>query len=112
MLDRYKYILCLCLLLGSFAFSQDKQSEKPSILFLNIDDWNDWNSVLKGHPQAISPNLKKFAERSVTFTRAVCSSPMCSRQEHRFLPVCTLQKPEHFPTHTAADPGNPMCPTQ
>jgi len=77
MLDRYKYILCLCLLLGSFAFSQDKQSEKPSILFLNIDDWNDWNSVLKGHPQAISPNLKKFAERSVTFTRAVCSSPMC-----------------------------------
>ena len=63
---------------GSFAWSQEKkQAEKPSVLFLNIDDWNDWNSVLKGHPQAISPNLKKFAERSVTFTRAVCSSPMC-----------------------------------
>ena len=77
MLELFKYIFYLCLLSGSLAFSQDKQSERPSILFLNIDDWNDWNSVLKGHPQAISPNLKKFAERSVTFTRAVCSSPMC-----------------------------------
>ena len=73
MIHKFNYILLLCLLSGSLAFSQ----EKPSVLFLNIDDWNDWNSVLKGHPQAISPNLKKFAERSVTFTRAVCSSPMC-----------------------------------
>jgi arylsulfatase A-like enzyme len=50
---------------------------RPSILFLNIDDWNDWNSVLKGHPQAITPNLKLFAARSVTFTRAICASPVC-----------------------------------
>ncbi len=52
-------------------------AERPSVLFLNIDDWNDWNSVLKGHPQAITPNLERFAERSVTFTRAICSSPVC-----------------------------------
>ncbi len=71
--------------LASAAFAQDAiktvpsstTSERPSVLFLNIDDWNDWNSVLKGHPQAITPNLERFAARSVTFTRAICSSPVC-----------------------------------
>ncbi|MFL3656680.1 MAG: sulfatase-like hydrolase/transferase, partial [Opitutales bacterium] len=71
--------------LASAAFAQDAiktvpsstTSERPSVLFLNIDDWNDWNSVLKGHPQAITPNLERFAERSITFTRAICSSPVC-----------------------------------
>ncbi|MBK1880040.1 sulfatase [Pelagicoccus mobilis] len=59
---------------GSNAGSDDS---RPSILFLNIDDWNDWNSVLGGHPQATTPNLERFAARSVTFTRAICSSPVC-----------------------------------
>ena len=31
---------------------QVASAERPSVLFLNIDDWNDWNSVLEGHPQA------------------------------------------------------------
>lgn len=71
--------------LASTAFAQNAKetvpsstnAERPSVLFLNIDDWNDWNSVLKGHPQAITPNLERFAERSITFTRAICSSPVC-----------------------------------
>ena len=56
---------------------QAASAERPSVLFLNIDDWNDWNSVLDGHPQAITPNLERFAARSTTFTRAICSSPVC-----------------------------------
>ncbi len=71
----------VCLAVSSLvqmAQAQDaKQAARPSVLFLNIDDWNDWNSVLKGHPQAITPNLERFAKRSVTFTRAICSSPVC-----------------------------------
>lgn len=64
---------------SSFAAAKqvDVKAERPSILFLNIDDWNDWNSVLEGHPQAITPHLERFAARSVTFTRAICSSPVC-----------------------------------
>ena len=54
-----------------------KQTERPGVLFLNIDDWNDWNSVLKGHPQAVTPNIKRLAERGVVFSRAICSSPTC-----------------------------------
>jgi arylsulfatase A-like enzyme len=73
-----KSISCfvLCLIAWSSLF-QATGAERPSVLFLNIDDWNDWNSVLKGHPQAITPNLERFAARGVTFTRAICSSPVC-----------------------------------
>ena len=71
--DLRRFLLSLA---ASF-FLQAASAERPSVLFLNIDDWNDWNSVLEGHPQAITPNLERFAARSVTFTRAICSSPVC-----------------------------------
>ena len=66
----------LCLIAWASLFPATG-AERPSVLFLNIDDWNDWNSVLKGHTQAVTPHLERFAERSVTFTRAICSSPVC-----------------------------------
>lgn len=58
---------------GSFSFS----AEKPSVLFLNVDDWNDWNEVLKGHSQAITPNIKRLAERGIVFSNAISASPSC-----------------------------------
>jgi len=52
-------------------------AEKPSVLLINVDDWNDWNEVLQGHPQAITPHIKRLAERGVTFNNAICASPSC-----------------------------------
>lgn len=62
---------------ANVSLSQASDADRPSVLFLNIDDWNDWNEVLEGHPQAITPNLKRLAERGVTFSHAICSSPTC-----------------------------------
>ena len=50
---------------------------QPSVLFVNVDDWNDWNQVLAGHPQAVTPNIKRLAERGVVFSNAICASPTC-----------------------------------
>ena len=50
---------------------------QPSVLFINVDDWNDWNEVLQGHSQAITPNIKRLARRGVVFSNAICSSPTC-----------------------------------
>jgi arylsulfatase A-like enzyme len=54
-----------------------KDTEQPSVLLINVDDWNDWNSVLKGHSQAITPNIERFAKKGVTFSNAICASPSC-----------------------------------
>ena len=52
-------------------------AQKPSVLLINVDDWNDWNEVLRGHPQAITPSIKRLAQRGVTFSNAICASPSC-----------------------------------
>ena len=69
-------LFVLCLAAYSSLF-QVVSAERPSVLFVNVDDWNDWNEVLQGHPQAITPNLKRLAERGVVFSNAICSSPTC-----------------------------------
>lgn len=54
------------------------ENEKPNVLFIAIDDMNDWVGFLGGHPQAKTPNLDKLAARGVNFTNAHCIAPACS----------------------------------
>ena len=70
-------LILIVLCLTATLLLQVASAERPSVLFLNIDDWNDWNSVLEGHPQAISPNIKRLAERGLVFSNAICASPTC-----------------------------------
>lgn len=50
---------------------------KPNILFIAIDDLNDWVGCLDGHPQAHTPNIDRLAARGMLFTNAHCASPAC-----------------------------------
>ena len=60
-------------------------AQKPNILFIAIDDLNDWTGFLGGHPQAQTPNMDKLAERGVNFTNAHCSAPGCSPSRNALL---------------------------
>ena len=53
-------------------------AEKPNVLFIAVDDLNDWVGHLDGHPQAKTPNIDRLAQRGVSFTRAYCSAPLCN----------------------------------
>lgn len=53
-------------------------ADKPNILFLAIDDQNDWIGCLGGHPQAKTPHIDRLAERGTLFTNAHCQSPLCN----------------------------------
>ena len=50
----------------------------PNVLFISIDDLNDWIEPLGGHPQAKTPNLSSLAEEGVCFTRAYCAGTACN----------------------------------
>ena len=50
----------------------------PNILFISVDDLNDWIEPLGGHPQARTPNLNRLAESGVLFERAYTPSPSCN----------------------------------
>ncbi len=50
---------------------------KPNVLFIAIDDLNDWVGVLDGHPQVQTPNIDRLATLGVNFTNAHCQAPIC-----------------------------------
>jgi arylsulfatase A-like enzyme len=52
-------------------------ASRPNVLFVSLDDLNDWIEPLGGHPQARTPNLSRFAEGGITFTHSYCASPSC-----------------------------------
>ena len=51
---------------------------RPDVLFIAIDDMNDWISLLDPESPIRTPNLERLARRGVLFTRAYCISPACN----------------------------------
>ncbi|MDG2125920.1 MAG: sulfatase-like hydrolase/transferase [Verrucomicrobiales bacterium] len=51
---------------------------RPNVLFIALDDLNDWVGCLGGHPQAITPNLDRLAASGVLFDNAHCPAPACN----------------------------------
>ncbi|MFT5122382.1 MAG: arylsulfatase A-like enzyme [Kiritimatiellia bacterium] len=63
----------LCFLLVATVLA-----DKPNVLFIAVDDLNDWIGCLGGHPQAKTPNIDRLAERGVLFEQAYCAAPACN----------------------------------
>lgn len=62
------------------AFGPPARAEqrRPKVLFMAIDDLNDWVGCLGGHPDVKTPNLDALAGRGVLFTNAHCAAPACN----------------------------------
>ena len=64
------------LTLLSLPLLADSASKKPNILFISVDDLNDWAGY-SGHEQVISPSMDKLAKEGVWFSQAYCQYPLC-----------------------------------
>ncbi len=61
------------------ALESQAQDSKPlNVLFIAIDDLNDWVGVYGGHPQAQTPHMDRLAERGTVFKNAHCQAPICN----------------------------------
>lgn len=66
----------LCLAAAACAAAE---RPRPNILFLAVDDMNDWPAYLGGYPGKVhTPHLDALAGRGVAFTNAHCASPVCN----------------------------------
>lgn len=72
-----RFLLPLFLLVADVPFTAPA-ADKPNVLFIAIDDLNDWVGPLKGHPQVKTPNLDRLAARGTTFANAHCQAPLCN----------------------------------
>ena len=60
------------------AESHAQDSSRPNVLFIAIDDLNDWTGFLGGHPQVVTPHMDALAKRGRNFANAHCAVPVCS----------------------------------
>lgn len=77
-------LLVLFVLSSSFSTKKD-ELKKPNVLFISIDDLNDWIGGLNGNPQVITPNMDKLFEQGTLFTNAHCSQAVCTASRNSLL---------------------------
>ena len=74
MIARSIVLMLFCLAMTPPVYPADK----PNVLFVAVDDLNDWIGVLGGHPQSKTPNIDGLASRGMLFTRCYCAAPACN----------------------------------
>ena len=55
-----------------------KISKSPDILFIAIDDMNDWTTLFDDNNPIQTPNLKRLANRGAFFSKAYSVVPACN----------------------------------
>jgi len=71
------HALCIVLVFGLSSVAVEG-ARRPNVLFIALDDMNDWAGCLGGHPDVKTPNIDRLARRGVLFTNAHCTSPICN----------------------------------
>jgi arylsulfatase A-like enzyme len=70
--------VCVLGALTVFLGSRLDGAERPNVVFIAIDDQNDWIGCLGGHPQVKTPHIDRLASRGTLFMNAHCQSPLCN----------------------------------
>ncbi len=66
------------LALSQIGFGCTNSAAKPNVLFIAVDDLNDWIGCMDGHPNGRTPNIDRLAAEGTLFERAYCSAPLCN----------------------------------
>jgi arylsulfatase A-like enzyme len=85
MVNRREFIGLLASILSVPNLAKATRRSKPNILFISLDDMNDWISPLSsssglgaGYPGVITPNIDKLSNLGTCFTSAYAPVPACS----------------------------------
>jgi arylsulfatase A-like enzyme len=64
--------------LPAFLSHYQSSAVRPNVLFIAVDDLNDWVNCLGVRPGVYTPNLDRLAKMGVLFTNAHCPAPICN----------------------------------
>ena len=68
------YFSAIC----SLLFALSSTANQPNVLFIAVDDMNDWIGCLDTTPKAITPNIDRLAFQGVNFTNAHTAGVYCA----------------------------------
>ena len=72
-----QHVLTLLVVLAICVATSDAVT-RPNVLFLAVDDMNDWIGCLGTTPHALTPNIDRLAARGVSFTNAHTAGVFCA----------------------------------
>jgi len=99
------FFVWLLATVASANATADPQS-KPNVLFIAVDDLNDWTGYLGGHPQAHTPNIDALANRSIAFTHAYSPAPACGPCRTALMYGLYPHRSGSYGHHGVYDPAN------
>jgi choline-sulfatase len=87
---RHRFALLVCAVAASAVVTAGQSTtptarRAPNVLFIALDDLNDWVGPLGGHSQVKTPNLDRLAARGTTFVNAHVQAPLCNSSRTSFL---------------------------
>lgn len=91
-------------LLSWFTFSAQAK-QKPNLVLFMADDCSYYDLGCYGSADSKTPNIDKFAEEGVRFTKGYQSAPMCSPTRHNLYTGLWPVKTGAYPNHTFAKEG-------
>ncbi len=74
----FKYSTFLSLLFGIIPGLIFSQAPKPNIIFIIVDDLNDYTETVGGHPQTSTPAINQIEAWGTTFLNAHAPAPKCA----------------------------------
>ena len=75
------YVNILLVVVSTWGCSGNKNTKdrvRPNVLFISIDDLNDWVGALGGYPKPSTPNIDRVANQGALFGRAYTAAPLCN----------------------------------
>ena len=70
MMKKINFLLFSFLIPGLLSCGQKEKDESKNsynVLFISIDDLNDWVGCMNGHPNAKTPNIDRLADQGGAF---------------------------------------------
>lgn len=101
-----RILLAVCCLAWTLTGTASAAT-KPNVLFIAIDDLNDWIGCMGGHPQTQTPNLDRLSRHALLFASAYCAAPACNPSR------CALLngiRPHHSGVYLNSQPWRPVLP--
>ncbi|MDP6448094.1 MAG: sulfatase-like hydrolase/transferase, partial [Pirellulaceae bacterium] len=73
------FCCCVVLLVNAAADNATAADARPNVLFIAVDDMNDWVGCLGGYAGRVhTPHIDRLAERGMLFENAHCAAPVCN----------------------------------
>ncbi|MFK7790403.1 MAG: sulfatase, partial [Phycisphaeraceae bacterium] len=88
------------------------EDPRPNVLFIAVDDLNDWVGYLGGHPQSQTPNIDALAKQGFAFKYAYCPAPACGPSRTALMYGIAPHKSGSYGHHASYSPANLLDPSR